>query len=185
MQDDYLTVYNPDGIWRFKGLQKFLTNQPNSLEGGGLLGRTHPHDLRQTLFGGYIQDDWRLRHNLTLNLGLRFEMTTVANEAHGRIANLRTISDPLPYCGNTDPALTLIATTTDPIGTPGCSGSAPYYSNPTKLNFEPRFGFSWDPRGDGKTAVRGGAAIFDVLPLPGYFCSAFRPPIQKVHTSRY
>src|SRR6266851_416748 len=171
MQDDYLTVYNPNGIWRFKGLTKFLTNQPNSLEGGGLMGRTHPHDLRQTLFGGYIQDDWRLRHNLTLNLGLRYEMTTVANEAHGRIANLRNITDPLPYCGNTDPALTLIATTKDLIGTPGCSGSASYYSNPTKLNFEPRFGFSWDPRGDGKTAIRGGAAIFDVLPLPGYFFS--------------
>jgi hypothetical protein len=172
MQYDYLTVYNPNGIWRFKGLAKFLTNQPNSLEAGGLLGRTRPHDLRQTLFGGYIQDDWRLRRNLTLNLGLRYEMTTVVNERTGRIANLRNISDPLPYCGTSDPALTVIITTPNPAGTPGCSpGTAPYYSNPTKLNFEPRFGFSWDPRGDGKTAVRGGAAIFDVLPLPGYFFS--------------
>src|SRR6267142_7155480 len=47
--------------------------------------------------------------------------------------------------------------------------ATPYYSNPTTLNFEPRFGFAWEPRGDGKMAVRGGFAIFDVLPLPGYF----------------
>ena len=53
----------------------------------------------------------------------------------------------------------------------GCAGVAPIFSNPTLRNFEPRFGFAWDPSGSGKTAVRGGFAIFDVLPLPGYFFS--------------
>ncbi len=90
-------------------------------------------------------------------------MNTVHHEVQGKITNLRTISDPLPYCGTTDLALTSV------FGKPGCTGTAPYYSNPTTLNFEPRFGFAWDPRGDGKMAVRGGFAIFDVLPLPGYF----------------
>src|SRR6202011_1277261 len=41
-----------------------------------------------------------------------------------------------------------------------------YFSNPTLHNFEPRIGFSWDPFKNGKSAVRGGFGMFDVLPLP-------------------
>src|SRR5438128_10772736 len=91
-------------------------------------------------------------------------MTTVPNEVHGQLTSLAAFSDPLPQCGTANPALTTV------LGKPGCAGVASsFFSNPTTLNFEPRFGFAWDPRGDGKTAVRGGFAIFDVLPLPGYF----------------
>jgi hypothetical protein len=160
------TLYLPNGLLRFNGkatgnaIQDFLTNQPNSLE-SGLPFRVSPRGMRQTLFGGYIQDDWRVRPRFTLNVGLRYEMTTVLNEVQGKLTSLRNITDPLPYCGNTDLALTNI------LGKPGCAGKAPFYSNPTTLNFEPRFGFAYDPKGNGKTAIRGGFAIFDVLPLPG------------------
>jgi len=171
MDYNFFQDYNPLGIWRFNGvhglspLASFLTNQPSSLE-GGLPDRLNPRGLRQTLFGGYVQDDWRVLPHLTLNVGLRYEMTTVINEVQGKITNIASYTAPLPNCGTSDPSLTLV------FGQPGCTpGVAPYYSNPTKLDFEPRFGFAWDPRGDGKTAVRGGYAIFDVLPLPGYFFS--------------
>jgi hypothetical protein len=90
----------------------------------------------------------------------------VLSEEYGKLTNLAHISDPVPYCGTTNPAFTTV------FGQPGCTGVAPLYKNPTKLNFEPRFGFAWDPKGDGKTAVRGGVAIFDVLPLPGLFFTA-------------
>ncbi len=177
MRHNVHSLYLPNGLVRFTGavtgispLADFLTNHPNSLE-GGLPTRVNPRGYRQTLFGGYIQDDWRVRRNLTLNVGLRYEMTTVLNEVRGQLTSLRNLSDPLPYCGTADPSLTLV------FGKPGCAGVAPFYSNPTTLNFEPRFGFAWDPRGDGKTAVRGGFAIFDVLPLPGYFTSQNWAPV--------
>jgi hypothetical protein len=98
-----------------------------------------------TLFGLYIQDDWRWRPNLTLNLGLRYEMSTVPTEVHGKLTNLINISDAQPHLGD------------------------PYFLNPTLRNFEPRVGFAWDPFRNGKTAVRGSFGMFDVLPLPYEF----------------
>jgi hypothetical protein len=69
-------------------------------------------------------------------------MATVPTEIHGRIATLRDIRGSTLHLGD------------------------PYFSNPTLRNFEPRIGFSWDPFKTGKTAVRGGFGMFDVLPLP-------------------
>ena len=164
------SLYLPTGLVRFNGsksgnaVQDFLTNQPASLEGGLPVG-VSSRGFRQTLLGGYVQDDWKVRHNLTLNLGLRYEMTTMPTEVEGKVTSLRNISDPLPYCGTSKPTATDVV-----YGKPGCAGVGQFFSsNPTTLNFEPRFGFAWDPRGDGQMAVRGGFAIFDVLPLPGYF----------------
>src|SRR5262249_52157078 len=96
----------------------------------------------------------------------RYEMNTVISERTGRLTSLAKITDSLPTCGTSGPSATDVV-----LGKPGCAGVAPIFSNPTLRNFEPRFGFAWDPSGNGKTAVRGGFAIFDVLPLPGYFFS--------------
>jgi hypothetical protein len=145
---------DPNGIWFFNTLSDFLTNNPAKFQGGVASSLT-PRDLRQSLFGTYIQDDWRVKPNLTLNLGLRYEMTTVPTEIHGKIANLRNLSDPLPVCGV--------------VVTGQCSGTGAFFSNPTKKNFEPRVGFAWDPLRNGRMAVRGGAGLFDVLPLPYQF----------------
>jgi hypothetical protein len=148
---------DPNGIWFFSDLQSFLTNSPKKFQGGVASSLT-PRNLRQSVFGTYIQDDWHWKSNLTLNLGLRYEMSTVPTETAGKIANLRNLADPLPVCGTT-------VTATPPV----CSGTGPFFYNPTYHNFEPRVGFSWDPLKTGKMAVRGGAGLFDVLPLPYRF----------------
>jgi hypothetical protein len=145
---------DPNGIWFFGSLSDFLTNTPAKFQGGVASSLT-PRDLRQSLFGAYVQDDWRAKPNLTLNLGLRYEMTTVPTEIHGKIANLRNIADPLPVCGM--------------VVAGSCSGPGSFFSNPTLKNLEPRVGFAWDPLHNGRMAVRGGAGLFDVLPLPYQF----------------
>jgi outer membrane receptor protein involved in Fe transport len=142
-----------NGIWTFRNLQSFLQNAPSKFA-GGIASSLTPRNFRQNLFGAYVQDDWRWRPNLTLNLGVRYEMTTVPTETNGKLVNLRNIGDPQPVCG---------------IAGTGCAGTGALFSNPTLRNFEPRIGFAWDPFRTGKMAVRGGAGLFDVLPLPYQF----------------
>jgi hypothetical protein len=163
MQYNYEAFQNQGGLWKFPSLVAFLTNKATHFE-EGIPSAIQPRELRQTLVAGYVQDDWRFRPNLTLNLGVRYEMTTVINDAQGKITSLPLISSPDPQCGK--------AYTSPFLGTLHggfCGSVGPYYTNPTKRNFEPRIGFAWDPFRDGKTSVRGGFGIYDVLPLPGYF----------------
>jgi hypothetical protein len=101
--------------------------------------------LRQTVFGVYAQDDFRVRPNLTLNLGLRYETATVPTEKYDRLSNLASLTASQPTLGS------------------------PYFENPTRLGFSPRVGFTWDPFKSGKTAVRGGFGIYDTLPLTYQF----------------
>jgi hypothetical protein len=145
---------DPNGIWRFTDWAGFLTNSPTKFQ-GGIASTLSPRNLRQNIFGLYLQDDWRWKPNLTLNLGLRYEMSTVLKETAGKTANLQNLSDALPVCGT--------------VVTGQCSGAGSFFANPTLKNFEPRVGFAWDVFRTGKTAVRGGIGMFDVLPLPYQF----------------
>ena len=115
--------------------------------------------IRESLFAGYIQDDWRARPNLTLNIGLRYEFTTLPKDANNRIQEITTLLN----CATPG----VLPSPSSPCG-PQHVGSF-IAGNPTTKNFEPRIGFSWDPFRSGKTAVRGGFGMFDVLPLPYEF----------------
>lgn len=165
-----IAFQNPGGRWKFSSLANFLTGVPISFE-AGFPNFISPREMRQTILGGYIQDDWRFRPNLTLNLGLRYEMATVVNDAQGKITSLGSIFEPSATT-TADADLRCGTHYTAPIAPqPGtsCDTVGPYYQNPTLRDFEPRVGFAWDPFRNGKTSVRGGFGMYDVLPLPGYF----------------
>src|SRR6202030_946226 len=128
------------GTFKFGSMPAFLQNNPKSVV-GSVPGLVTPRYMRISIVGAYLQDDWRIRPRLTLNLGLRYEMSTVPTETKGKLANLPTLESGAPHLGD------------------------PYFANPTLRNFEPRVGFAWDPFGNGRTAVRGGFGMFDVLPM--------------------
>jgi hypothetical protein len=133
-----------NGQFSFASIQDFLLAIPSQFL-ADFPGTDPFRSSRMSVIGGYLQDDFRMLSNLTFNLGVRYEMATVDTEAHGRLAQLRNLTDPKVTIGD------------------------PYYNNPTLKNFAPRFGFAWDPLKNGKTAVRGGFGMFDIVPLPYIF----------------
>ena len=143
-------------------LVNFLTDQALRATRPVDLSAISKQYLRDKIVSGYIQDDWRVLPNLTVNLGLRYEFATIPTEKYGRIAILPSPTTPLPCQPAPTPA------------DPSCSSVSPtsvlrnsfWTHNPTTKNFEPRIGFAWDPFHTGKTAVRGGFGIFDALALP-------------------
>jgi hypothetical protein len=167
---NFTAFQEPGGRWKFSSIANFLTGIPSSWE-AGLPNTVTPRELRQTIPSVYIQDDWHLRSNLTLNLGLRYEMATVIKDGQGKIGSLVNIFEPNPNT-TADSNMRCGVQFTAPVASqPGttCDSTGPYYKNPTLRDFDPRLGFAWDPFHNGKTAVRGGIGIYDVLPLPGYF----------------
>ena len=140
----------PGGLFIFGSLTDFLTNQPQSVSSGAIdPSKITERGFRQTVFGAYIQDDIRWRPNLTLNVGLRYEMATDINEVQDKLTSLHDVyTDPAPTIGR------------------------PLLSNPSLKDFQPRLGFAWDPFRNGKTSVRGAFGLFDTLPLIYQFVTA-------------
>jgi hypothetical protein len=122
------------------------------------------------IFEPYFQDDYHVLKNLTLNLGIRLSFYGTFWERNHLISNWT----PSAYDPSTAPKLditgnvtgqqgALIPNTGSPYdGTVQCGvGSIPRGClNGHLFNPAPRLGFSWDPRANGKTAVRGGYGIF-------------------------
>src|SRR5579862_847777 len=119
----------------------------------------------------YIQDDWKIRKNLTLNLGVRYYIYSRIHDVtrptvdSGFIPSQYSVAaqDPLDASGNYVVPATgatqanygngLVACGTNGIPM-GCQKAN------TWGNIAPRFGFAWDPKGSGKTSIRGGFGIY-------------------------
>jgi len=154
MQFDQDTTSQRGGIAVFSNLASFLQGQVNNFD-FAVPGKIDPiRNYRQSFWGFFAQDDVRLRSNLTLNLGVRYEFVTTPTEANGKISNLRTV---------TDTALTV---------------GDPWHSNPSLKNVAPRLGAAWDPFGKGRTSIRAGYGLFydEILPKYYFFSGSLNPP---------
>ncbi len=93
MQYNVLEKLSPNGrLSAYKTVANFLNNAPIQLNALAP-GQSHEVGIRESIFAGYVQDDWRARSNLTVNVGLRYEMTTLPTEAKNQIQEITTLSN--------------------------------------------------------------------------------------------
>ena len=128
------------GIWSFNSLDSFLQGGPEGTNlRVALPESSNDKALRQTLFGFYLQDEYRMSSRLQLSLGLRYEFATMIKDNYNSTAFLP-----------------------DTIrGRESDVQLGPYVrDNPSLLNFSPRFGITWSPGGNQNLVVRAGFGIF-------------------------
>jgi Carboxypeptidase regulatory-like domain/TonB dependent receptor-like, beta-barrel len=111
--------------------------------------------LHNWTYATFLQDDWRATKNLTINFGVRYEFSSVPQEANNLL-------------GNFDPNVGMVQ-----VG----HGISSLY-NPDHKNFGPRAGFAWDIGGNGRTVLRGGGGlIYETVNWQSFvaFNNAFGP----------
>jgi hypothetical protein len=147
--------------FKSKGSTTALENYLEGIPGSGtiLLGGSpstnlsdHLQYYRSHWYAGYVQDDWRLSTKITLNLGIRYEITSPPAERDNYFGNFNPNVNPA-----TTPAI-------EQVG-PGAPINSLY--NVDHKEISPRAGIAWDVRGDGKTVVRAGASILNVPAIMG------------------
>ena len=158
VQTNEFDTFRGMGQFTFNSLEDFLTNAPDSFIGVSD-DSTYNRGYRQTQFALFAQDDFQLRSNITLNLGLRWEFITSPTEVNGRAAHMNIpILDTTTITGN--PLMIL-----------------------PKDNFAPRVGIAWDPFSDGKTSIRIGAGMFHQMIYRNFFFSTrLLPPFTVTFT---
>ncbi len=139
--------------YTFPNINALLNNQPTNIQ---VLGDTSAPDpwnngatgnrfLKQYYLILYAQDEWKIRPNLTVNYGLRYEYYSVSHEDRNLFVFFNADTGKLA-CGTQ----------------PGCDlpNTTPWYKS-SKLNFGPRLGISWSPtRFDNKTVLRVGGGYY-------------------------
>jgi len=141
--------------------------QQTSLQSG-----TTSYDFRSSAFDLYAQDDWRLRGNLSFNLGFRYEYNGPYTEAHNRIVNL-DVGQGFTFATPVQPGQTGTAFGTYPAS----------LIEPDRNNFAPRLGLAWKPAK--QTVVRAGYGINYNLAQYGTVIQnfAFQPPFATTETN--
>lgn len=131
---------SPRGAYTFANVDQFMAGGPAQsfgfyLPSNTILGRS----MRLQFISFYAQDTWKVKPNLTLTYGLRWERLSPPSETHGRLAS------------SYNPNPQTLPANGELIGT---------FYFPSNRNFAPRLGFNWDPFKQGKTSVRGGFGLF-------------------------
>ena len=122
----------------------------------------------------YVQDDYRVRRNLTVNLGVRYSLFRQPTDGFGYLNNFSPAAYDPAKAPQIDANGNLVPGTGDPLnGFIQAGKNSPYDSkvtNERNHNFAPRAGLSWDPFGQGKTAVRAGYGIsYDAIQVSNVY----------------
>jgi len=122
--------------------------------GGGIHDQTFfgaTTGRRWKLFRPFVQDDWRVTNDLTLNLGVAWALVTPITEAQNRQSNFDFATGRFNVAGRSDllPGCTICVHSDGAVGLKF-----------DKTAFEPRIGLAWKPFGSATTAIRAGYAIF-------------------------
>jgi len=150
---NYLAQQNPRGSFTFTGattrsdFADFLLGVPDT--SSIAFGNADKY-FRASQYDGYINDDWRIGPQLTVNAGLRWEYGSPITELYGRLVNL----DIAPGYSAVAPVVA-----NSPVG----SLTGEHYPNslvrPDKHGFEPRIGIAWRPISGSSLVVRAGYGV--------------------------
>jgi hypothetical protein len=162
-----------NGEYTGSGFADFLLGYANSYNETAVQDKGHWAD---NSYATYFQDDWRVSNHLTLNLGLRWEGIPHTYEQNNRMSNFYPdLYNPAdagivsPTTGILSPgspglaagvgALSTALLYTNGIAITGQDGAPRDITNNHWNNWAPRFGYAWDPAGNGKTVIRGGFGV--------------------------
>ncbi len=144
-----------------------LLGLPDEIQ-GGVNGGTWGQ--RSNSLAAFFQDDWRVTKNLTLNLGLRWELHTPWQEVYNRESNFNLATGAQYFAGQSCPYN-------------NCSALYNQYNGIT--NFQPRVGLAWTP-GGGKLVVRAGYTLSNYLEGTGTNLRlTINPPFAVEHDNQY
>ncbi len=110
----------------------------NVVAKASLTGALPVNHLRKNDYSGYAQDEYKWLPNLTLNLGVRYTVFELFNEANG-------LANPFDF---------------DTCGAQGFCGVGASFGQQNYGDIDPRVGFAWSPRKGGQTVIRGGFGIY-------------------------
>ena len=162
-----------NGAFNFPGTSSSSFTSTGDAFADFLLGRANSYaetniditsHLRFQMFEVFVQDDWKLRPNLTFNLGLRWSDIRQPIDVDDTLTNFDpALFDP-SKAYQIDASNQRVPGTGDPLNGIIVAGkNSPYGRRVVKdhwNDFGPRAGFSWDPFADGKTAIRGGYGMY-------------------------
>lgn len=188
-----------------QNIQRWASFLVGNVSSGGFSQARYDYtaDLRQNAFEAYAQDEWRMKRNLTLYMGVRYSYFPSPWDKNGHLTNF----DPSLYNFAEAPGITGAGTrvantgnfctgmivneqnfTTGPATfncRPAVSPYGKYVTKNPKTDFAPRVGIAWDPFGKGRTSIRSGYGIYHEQVLVGTYEQNIgaNAPFQEVFTA--
>jgi hypothetical protein len=153
---NYLSQQNPRGSFTFTGAATGVSDLADFLEGipdtSTIAYGNADKYFRQSVYDAFATDDWRIRPELTINAGVRWEYGAPMTELFGRLVNLdvaQGFTAVAPVLGS------------DPKGALTGGHYPSSLIRPDKLGIEPRIGLSWRPIPGSSVVVRAGFGVYD------------------------